>query len=173
MLPLISVRMRPGLLPCVPAVVCSEQGLLLVWRQQQGWCSLPNPTKPPFFPAPSMCSSDWATIPLQASTAVVAVLPSLASLPIPRQMHLTLLLSFPPVHAHMSAVPDSEENIWLQQCPYESRVFCNSIIKHIVCFDHTQKLIQSISACSLPVQTTARLLKKNPLQSTFFASWYF
>lgn len=43
--------------------------------------------------------------------------PSLASLPIPRQMHLSLLLSFPPVHAHMSAVPDSEENIWFQQCP--------------------------------------------------------
>lgn len=67
-------------------------------------------------PVPSICSSDWATFLLQAPLLWLQLPPSLASLPIPRQMHLTLLLSFPPVHAHMSAVPDSEENIWLQQC---------------------------------------------------------
>lgn len=58
-------------------------------------------------------------------------------LPLLSQGKCILLSPFPPlVCTLMSAVPDSEDNIWLQQRPYESRVFCNSIIKHIMCFDH-------------------------------------
>lgn len=40
--------------------------------QPQGWCSQPNLTKPPFFPVPLICPSDWATPSLQAPTATVA-----------------------------------------------------------------------------------------------------
>lgn len=71
-----------------------------------------------FFSVPLLCPSDWATSSLQAPVITAA---AGSFTPVPRQMHLALPLSSPCVHTHMSAVPDSEEVIWLQQRPHESK----------------------------------------------------